>query len=255
MGKNKQSNKQPKDDTPNPNNVVNREIFQRLNFLYQASAYLKGIEAPVSTPLEGSHVEHPSRGNFLKKGRKRRQVTLGELGSNYVQCMRTIGNKSVIRMFVLCFSTLLLLKPIAGRDPSVKRTLCKGCNTVVLPGMTATVRVRGTCNICRQALCNHCTGSAHMGREVVYTCLTCHTPRIIPAPPVAPSTTLASSSTCTTLQTTFEDLEAPTPPLGEIPVTRPQMRKRYASHRLPLFARSDVGHIIFRGNEILREEQ
>lgn len=86
--------KQPKDSVPNPNSVANRETFQRLNFLYQASAYLKRIE----TSAHGS--VDVDRSSSRKKGGKRRQATLGELGSSYVQCMRTIGNRSVIRMFV-----------------------------------------------------------------------------------------------------------------------------------------------------------
>lgn len=99
----------------------------------------------MSTTLEASRVEHPSRSKLQRKDRKRRQATLGELGSTYIQCMRTIGNKSVIRMFVLRFSAILL-NLIVGRDPNVKRTLCKGCNAVLLPGNTATVRVRGAFN-------------------------------------------------------------------------------------------------------------
>ncbi|KAH8979127.1 hypothetical protein EDB92DRAFT_1981313 [Lactarius akahatsu] len=35
--------KKNKDEAPNPNGVVNRDILQRLNFLYQASAYLESI--------------------------------------------------------------------------------------------------------------------------------------------------------------------------------------------------------------------
>ena len=29
-----------------------------------------------------------------------------------------------------------------SRDPSVKRTLCKRCNTVLMPGITARIRVK-----------------------------------------------------------------------------------------------------------------
>src|SRR6266581_3589612 len=35
--------KKNKSEVPNPNNVVNRDILQRLNFLYQASVYLESI--------------------------------------------------------------------------------------------------------------------------------------------------------------------------------------------------------------------
>ena len=97
MGK----NKQPRDQAPNPSSVANREIFQRLNFLYQASAYLKGLETPMSAPAPREGVEQPGGGRARKRGGKRRKGTLGELGSSYVRCMRIIGNKTVVRMFVL----------------------------------------------------------------------------------------------------------------------------------------------------------
>ncbi len=31
------------------------------------------------------------------------------------------------------------------RDPTVKRTLCRGCDTVLIPGLSATVRVNSAC--------------------------------------------------------------------------------------------------------------
>ena len=33
-----------KDDTPNPNTVPNKDIIQRMNFLYQAAAYMAEVE-------------------------------------------------------------------------------------------------------------------------------------------------------------------------------------------------------------------
>ncbi|KAF8527783.1 RNAse P Rpr2/Rpp21/SNM1 subunit domain-containing protein [Gautieria morchelliformis] len=223
MGK----NKQPKDEAPNPNSVVNREMFQRLNFLYQASAYLKGIEASASVPSDGTHINHTSRDSPRKKGCKRRRATLGGLGSSYVQCMRNISSKNVIRI-----------------DPNVKRTLCKGCDTVLLPGTTASVRVRG---------------SADKSREVVYTCLACHTPRIIPASPAAPSPVLVPSSVSpmtvapTALHpTTLEALEVSTS--SQAPPARSNKRQRSAPRPSPLFSRLDAGHVVFRGNEALPEE-
>ncbi len=35
--------KKPKDETPNANSVPNKDIIQRLNFLYQAGVYLNGV--------------------------------------------------------------------------------------------------------------------------------------------------------------------------------------------------------------------
>ena len=42
--------KKPKDDVPNPNNVANREILQRMNFLYQASVLLNHTNAHPPRP-------------------------------------------------------------------------------------------------------------------------------------------------------------------------------------------------------------
>lgn len=79
MGKNNQS----KNGVPKPSSVPNREIYQRLNFLYQASTYLKTIEG-LTPPVDAASV---------------RRVSLGDVASSYIRNMRTIGNKTVIRMY------------------------------------------------------------------------------------------------------------------------------------------------------------
>ncbi|KAF8588652.1 Rpr2-domain-containing protein [Ramaria rubella] len=205
MGK----NKQPKDEAPSPNSVANRETFQRLNFLYQASAYLRGIDTfALAEPREsGDQGSQRDR----KKRRKRRIATLGDIGSSYVQCMRTIGNKSVVRM-----------------DPNVKRTLCKGCDAVLLPGITASIRVKG---------------SPNKGHSIVYACLACNLSRTIPAPPVAHSGAPALSFPPAT-----DSSAAEVPLFGHLKNGRKQ-----APRSLPLFARVDAGHVIFRGNERLKD--
>jgi len=51
----------------------------------------------------------------------------------------------------------------------VKRTICKGCNTTLIPGTTASIRVKKS--------------NTH-GNIMVYTCNDCKTSKRIPAPPV-----------------------------------------------------------------------
>ena len=76
MGKNKN-----KDQAPNPNNVSNRDIIQRLNFLYQASVFLNAMS---SQPQPCSQ----------------KRVTTSELSRSYIDTMKTVGKKTNVRMFV-----------------------------------------------------------------------------------------------------------------------------------------------------------
>ncbi|XP_070579779.1 ribonuclease P protein subunit p21-like [Ptychodera flava] len=48
-----------------------------------------------------------------------------ELARFYITTMRTIAKRLVLRI-----------------DPSIKRTICKKCNSLLVPGVTATVRMR-----------------------------------------------------------------------------------------------------------------
>ncbi|KAF9019242.1 Rpr2-domain-containing protein, partial [Hymenopellis radicata] len=106
--------KKSKDQVPNPNSVVNRDIIQRLNFLYQASVYLNTVAASVPTAAPP-----PQK----KKWKKR--ITADQLSRNYVSAMKVVGQKTTVKM-----------------DPAVKRTLCQGCHSVLIAGSTATVRVK-----------------------------------------------------------------------------------------------------------------
>ncbi|KAH9038719.1 Rpr2-domain-containing protein [Lactarius pseudohatsudake] len=135
--------KKNKDEAPNPNGVVNRDILQRLNFLYQASTYLESIscksdvrpEVGSSTdtteevPTGASGSARPTAGlakaqlGRKERRRKRRVILAADIGQGYVRAMRLIGQKTTVKM-----------------DPTVKRTLCKGCDTVLIPGLSATVR-------------------------------------------------------------------------------------------------------------------
>ncbi|KAK0464735.1 RNAse P Rpr2/Rpp21/SNM1 subunit domain-containing protein [Desarmillaria tabescens] len=132
--------KKSKDEAPNPNNVPNRDIIQRLHFLYQASVYLDGVSPP--------------------QKKKQKRVTISDLSRSYVSSMKIVGQKTTVNM-----------------DPSVKRTICKGCDTVLVPGSTVSIRVKK---------------SRSRGHLMVYTCTRCKTSRRIPAPPVDASTTADS---------------------------------------------------------------
>ncbi|CAL1706383.1 unnamed protein product [Somion occarium] len=227
--------KKQKDDVPNPNNVTNREILQRMNFLYQAGALLNHIEAgssklPTESPEPPAASNHPTaklsrKAKKQDRSRKRHPNSCEDLSRNYIQSMKAIGLKTTVRL-----------------DPTVKRTLCKKCNIVLIPGSTASIRVN--------------TSQAH-GNAVVYTCLSCKNWRRIPAPPVlSPQDAEALVASSAPTQAAGEDAmaidsgsKATVTPESIVNVPR---KKRRRSRLAPLFERK-VGHVIFRGNERLFE--
>ncbi|KAM5534584.1 hypothetical protein V8D89_011788 [Ganoderma adspersum] len=229
--------KKNKDQEPGANlsSVQNRDIIQRINFLYQASTYVNSI-APPSDGAISSH-----RSSKKKKNTIRHPKNTAELSRCYVGAMRIIGQKTMVRM-----------------DPTLKRTLCKQCDTVLLPGSTASVRIK--------------TSSSH--RQVVtYTCLACRACRRIPAPPVlevnpaaaesaGPSTaraaqSSASASTPGVLAGALTDIMDVDPPAAAVvPATHKKGKGRNRRRRAvpcvpPLFERP--GHVMFRGVEQLPE--
>ena len=113
--------KKEKEETPNVNATQNRDIAQRLNFLYQASVYLQSI-APSATPRfrsdrgkkheegrdanstmmvvdEVSSNKFSSRPMVKKHGRRiSKTQTTGDLARGYIQCMRVVGQKTTVKM-------------------------------------------------------------------------------------------------------------------------------------------------------------
>ncbi|KAH9083578.1 Rpr2-domain-containing protein [Lactarius deliciosus] len=216
--------KKNKDEAPNPNGVVNRDILQRLNFLYQASTYLESIscksdvrpEVDSSTdtteevPAGASGSARPTAGlakaqlGRMERRRKRRVIRAADIGQGYVRAMRLIGQKTTVKM-----------------DPTVKRTLCKGCDTVLIPGLSATVRVNGSNN------------HRHL---VTTTCLRCKSSRRIPAPPVLKPESAAPL---------HEDVRMEVDKSGGSAPRKSKRRRGPPPRSPPLFERE--GHVVFRG--------
>jgi ribonuclease P protein subunit RPR2 len=121
---------------PNPHSVPNRDIMQRLNFLYQASTWLSSLPATKCSATQPAALPVTSPDT---KGGKVTLVTPAYLSRSYVSSMKAIGQKTVVKLLV-CSFYLAGRHAESRRDPSVKRTICKGCNTLLIPGMTATVR-------------------------------------------------------------------------------------------------------------------
>jgi ribonuclease P protein subunit RPR2 len=116
--------KKNKGEAPNPSNITNRDILQRLNFLYQASVYLESISRecgePIDTsagpsagdsgpPTDATAVEEagPSTAGLSKAARKKRDrerrkgrvIRAADIGQGYVRAMRLIGQKTTVKMF------------------------------------------------------------------------------------------------------------------------------------------------------------
>ena len=87
--------KKNKDQEPGANlsRVQNRDIIQRINFLYQASTYVNSI-AP---PPDGAISSH--RSSKKKKNTIRHPKNTAELSRCYVGAMRIIGQKTMVRMY------------------------------------------------------------------------------------------------------------------------------------------------------------
>ncbi|KAJ1825602.1 Ribonuclease P protein subunit p21 [Coemansia sp. RSA 2703] len=114
----------------NGGTLPNRELYERMNFLYQSSQfYAQLAQVPASTEQS----PHSSNSNTA-------QSSLLPLSRFYAKEMRTIARKSVLRI-----------------SPHIKRELCKSCSTPLVPGVSCTKRVKGkkkarrlitTCNFC-----------------------------------------------------------------------------------------------------------
>jgi RNase P subunit RPR2 len=71
----------------------------------------------------------------------------------YVQTMRAIAQRLVLRLYAVSlfiYSTsnslhreFLYDSACTSSDPAIKRTLCKRCSQLLIPGITASVRIRG----------------------------------------------------------------------------------------------------------------
>ncbi|KAG2150863.1 Rpr2-domain-containing protein [Suillus clintonianus] len=204
--------KQNKDDIPNPSRVGNRDIIQRLNFLYQASVLLNAVTADLSevpfSPCETNDTHNPP-----KKWQKR-VVSTAELSRSYIDTMKVVGQKTNVKI-----------------DPTVKRVICKGCHIVLMPGASSTVRVKN---------------SASHRHLIIHTCKSCRTSRRIPAPPVLDANELQPESTTTDPLAPGAITE-----ITSIPRSAQRRQKRPRALRLPPHFDRDLGHVVFRGNERL----
>ena len=146
------------------------------------------------------------------------------------------------------------------RDPAVKRTLCKECNLILVPGATAVVRVNREINQdLRMRICIHVDiiASSSHGHAVCYTCISCQTMQRIPAPPILDIN--ASTDTAELTRPSNQPKEE-TSSAMDVNLLREEgikfasssrhvRRKSGPRPRLPPLFERNVGHVVFRGNE------
>ncbi|CAK5281263.1 unnamed protein product, partial [Mycena citricolor] len=213
------------DAVPSPAAIVNKDIMQRLNFMYQASVYLSSLGQPESSTStadpalrneergdEGRDSLQKRRQKKIKNVKRRAKMTAPDLARTYVGAMKVVASRTTVRI-----------------DPAVKRTLCPACDGVLVPGHTVSVRVRPS--------------KTHT-HTMAFTCKSCGATRRIPAPP----SISGSSSPPPSLQQPSGDDLTPNPNANP---GRRKRRRPARAKRPPLAARADAGHVVVRGADAL----
>ncbi|KAG8788579.1 hypothetical protein FRC15_003460 [Serendipita sp. 397] len=137
MGKNTTE----QNERPNLVTVPNKDLMQRMNFLYQVASYLSQQDGPSLEHIRThSDQVHNGEGPISKRKRKR-PGTVKDLAGFHIRTMRTIGSKSIVKV-----------------DPSIKRTLCQVCWSVMLPGQSSTARIEAdpSFRFCATSACSNC---------------------------------------------------------------------------------------------------
>ena len=133
-----------KDKLPKPKGVPNKHLHARTSFLYQAASYLtlrssvnvEEAESRGAAPSDAGRVQQPSR------------LAL-QLGSD----LHTVSRKAQLRLSI-----------------DLKRSMCKSCNTILVPGQTAV-----------QTIENESKGGSKPWADVfVVSCKVCGSKRRIP---------------------------------------------------------------------------
>ncbi|CAG8483953.1 10467_t:CDS:2 [Ambispora gerdemannii] len=113
--------------------VENRELYQRMNFLYQAAALM------TTTTFVQESTDHNTKDEKSTAKRNKSYQNIGSLGRFYLNTMRNIGKKQVLRI-----------------EPSVKRNICKRCDSLLVPGFTSRARVKSRRQKQLEIECSEC---------------------------------------------------------------------------------------------------
>lgn len=139
-----------------PPPLPQKDLFHRVNFAYQASIFLQNlnVEAGPSTscsPLPTSDhavkdIAQQSLGKSITKaaGQKRRgDADFGKLAKGEMTLTRRMATHNQLKWSAASVKFHLSDRKLTlFRDPSLKRTICRKCCTVLIPGLTSKVRLR-----------------------------------------------------------------------------------------------------------------
>jgi len=78
-----------KNEAPEPSSAANRDIIQRLNFLYQASVYLSSVDT--SSDVPPTHNETDTRP-------KNKKARLNDISRSYIDTMKVVGTRTTVKM-------------------------------------------------------------------------------------------------------------------------------------------------------------
>ena len=93
--------KKSKDEFPNPHSVSNRDVLQRLNFLYQASALLGTVQVPpkkFQEPIPNDVTGRARKEEMRKRNKMRHSTACADLSRTYIKTMKAIGQKTNMRL-------------------------------------------------------------------------------------------------------------------------------------------------------------
>lgn len=123
----------------------------------------------------------------------------------------------------------------------MKRTMCKGCRAVLVPGVSCTIRIKSTFVPARrpcELYSRPCTASGPHGHCIMTTCFACNHRLRLPAPPHLPPESAVSSPTAEAM-----DIEPATSAGAGRESTKWERKKRRQARKPTFFERK--GHVTF----------
>ncbi|ORY29760.1 RNAse P Rpr2/Rpp21/SNM1 subunit domain-domain-containing protein [Naematelia encephala] len=139
-----------------PPPVINRDLLHRLNYTYQASIFLQQLGAASSSSSTSPVLDRKGKGKSKEidaEEDEESNVDFASLARQGMQGARKMGVHNQMKL-----------------DPSLKRTVCKSCSAILVPGLTSRVRNRPNKN---HFIITH------------HTCLTCSARLSFPSPPTS----------------------------------------------------------------------
>lgn len=110
----------PKDKQRPPKSIPNRHLHARTTFLYQAATYLT-LQATAAQSDTALSVDTTTSGSERQAASKQTHISPAlQLGSH----LRSVSKKGQVHL-----------------SSNIKRTLCKRCNAILIPGRTSTHRI------------------------------------------------------------------------------------------------------------------